>query len=161
MKLFPMLIACAILGGSALAQDGETPPPPALDIRPASEITLEDFLWKNRLIVVFADTGIDPRFQEQMELLAENPQDLLERDVIVVVDTDPAAMTDARRKLRPRGFSFVFVDKDGVVKLRKPVPWDVREITRSIDKTDLRKEELRLEREKRALEREAARQVTE
>ena len=35
------------------------------------------------------------------------------------------------------------IDKDGGVKLRKPFPWDVREITRSIDKMPLRQQELR------------------
>ena len=161
MKLFAFLLAGTILGASALAQDSEPAAKVALDIRSASEVSLDDFLWKNRLIIVFADTEIDPRFQEQLDLLAENPQELIERDVIVITDTDPANPSDIRTRLRPRGFSFVFVDKDGKLKLRKPVPWDVREITRSIDKTELRKEELRIEREQRALEREDPLQLTE
>ncbi len=37
----------------------------------------------------------------------------------------------------------VIVDKDSRVLLRKPSPWDVREITRAIDKTPLRQQELR------------------
>ena len=31
---------------------------------------------------------------------------------------------------------------DGQVKLRKPLPWDVRELTRSIDKMPLRQQEI-------------------
>jgi hypothetical protein len=35
------------------------------------------------------------------------------------------------------------IGKDGEIKLRKPAPWDVREITRSIDKMPLRAQEMR------------------
>lgn len=48
-----------------------------------------------------------------------------------------------RQRLRPRGFMLVLIGKDGGVKLRKPVPWDVREISRSIDKFPLRQQEIR------------------
>jgi hypothetical protein len=37
------------------------------------------------------------------------------------------------------------MDKDGEVELRKPAPWDVREITRTIDKMPSRQQELRFE----------------
>jgi len=85
----------------------------------------------------------DPRFREQMELLMERPEELLERDVVIITDTDPAAMSDIRTKLRPRGFQLTLIGKDGGVKLRKPFPWNVREISRSIDKMPLRQEEIR------------------
>jgi hypothetical protein len=66
--------------------------------------------------------------------LAEDTADLVERDTIVVTDTDPATPTELRRTLRPRGFSLVILDKDGKTALRKPLPWHTREITRAIDK---------------------------
>jgi hypothetical protein len=68
---------------------------------------------------------------------------LEERDVIVLADTDPSAKSDVRKTLRPRGFGIVVIDKDGAVMLRKPDPWDLRELTRAIDKTPLRRDELR------------------
>ena len=54
--------------------------------------------------------------------------------MVVLVDTDPAADSALRQKLRPRGFMLVLVGKDGGVKLRKPSPWTVRELNRTIDK---------------------------
>jgi len=116
---------------------------PPLDIRNAAEVTLEEFLWLNRLIVVFADTERDPAFQKQIALLQEHSADLTERDVVIIADVDPANPSEIRQKLRPRGFGFVLIDKDGLVKLRKASPWDTREISRSIDKTKLRQQELR------------------
>ncbi len=114
-----------------------------LEIISASEVTLADFLWLRRPVVVFADTPADPRFSEQLELLAARPGALAERDVVVITDTDPAAQSSVRTQLRPRGFQLVLIGKDGEIKLRKPLPWDVREITRSIDKWPLRRDELR------------------
>ena len=115
----------------------------ALPVLDAADVALEDFLWVKRPIVVFADTPADPRFDEQMQLLQAGAAALLDRDVVVITDTDPSARTDIRRKLRPRGFALVLIGKDGMVKLRKPSPWDVREISRSIDKMPTRQRELR------------------
>ncbi|MDX1782472.1 MAG: DUF4174 domain-containing protein, partial [Thalassovita sp.] len=57
--------------------------------------------------------------------------------------TDPKGKSALREDLRPRGFMLALVDKDGQVKLRKPAPWTVREITRSIDKWPTRQQEIR------------------
>lgn len=147
MKQLLILIVAGLFGFGAQAQDTATPDAavsaPALDVRAAADVNLQDFLWLNRLLVVFADSERDPLFKEQMDLLRAWPADLAERDVIVVIDTDPAAKTAIREKLRPRGFGWVLIDKDGGVKLRKPSPWEVREISASIDQTDLRQQELR------------------
>lgn len=108
----------------------------------AQDVTLTDLEWLARPVIVFADSPNDPRFRQQLALLADRPEDLAERDVIIVVDTDPDARSDLRTQLRPRGFMLVIMGKDGQVELRKPAPWDVREITRTIDKMPLRQQEI-------------------
>ncbi|WP_419555482.1 DUF4174 domain-containing protein [Pseudaestuariivita rosea] len=109
----------------------------------AVEINLDDFKWIARPVVVFADSPNDPRLQEQVDLLAARADELAVRDVVVLVDSNPAANSAIRQKLRPRGFMLVLIGKDGGVKLRKPSPWDVREISRTIDKMPLRRQEIR------------------
>lgn len=106
---------------------------------------LEPYLWQNRPVVVFANTPNDLLFQRQMELLEDGKAELEDRDVIVIVDTDANAeeTTELRKKLRPRGFQLVLIGKDGQVKLRKPRPWTVRELSRVIDKMPMRQQELR------------------
>lgn len=118
---------------------------PTLEVFAAEDVALSDFQWLHRPIVVFADTAADPRFQEQMEFLLSRPEELLTRDVVVITDTNPdrASMSDIRRKLRPRGFQLTLIAKDGTVNLRKPFTWDVREISRAIDKMPLRQQEIR------------------
>ncbi len=107
------------------------------------DVDLAGFLWIARPLVIFADTPDDPRYAEQLRLLAQRPADLATRDVLVIADTDPAAATGLRRQLRPRGFSVVLIDKDGDVELRRPAPTDVRTITNTIDRTPLRRQEIR------------------
>jgi hypothetical protein len=109
----------------------------------ASEVTLADLRYVARPVIVFADSPEQPEFQRQMRLVAADMGSLALRDVIVITDTDPAARSALRRELRPRGFNLVLIDKDGRVNLRKAEPWDVREISRQIDKMPLRQEEIR------------------
>jgi len=141
MKRLQILVLAVFLPLAAAAQDAAQEPAPLVVIK-ASGVTIAEFLWLKRPIVVFADSPNDPSFTTQMAFLAEQPQALADRDVVVIVDTDPAAASFFRQKLRPRGFSLVLMDKDGSVEIRKPRPWDVREITRAIDKFPLARQEL-------------------
>jgi hypothetical protein len=108
----------------------------------ASDIVLADLFYQKRIVAVFADDPNDPSYIRQMELLAANTNDLVERDVILVTDTNPDTASELRLKLRPSGFSLVIMDKDGSNTLRKPRPWSTREITRSIDKFPSRRIEM-------------------
>jgi len=140
MKPLYILVLSAFLPLAAAAQ--EAPAVPDFVPLGAAEATVAELLWLKRPIVVFADSPADPAFATQMRMLAENPAALEERDVVVITDTDPAARSEWRLKLRPRGFSLVLLDKDLEPELRKPLPWDVREITRAIDKFPLRRQEV-------------------
>ena len=136
MNFIYIIALAAFLPISAAAQTAETPL-----VLPATDVVLADLLWVKRPLVVFADSPDDPNFIRQMQLLDRNAGDLALRDVLVITDTDPAAKSAIRLKLRPRGFSLVLMDKDGQAKLRKPLPWDVREITHAIDKFPLVRQE--------------------
>lgn len=108
----------------------------------ASEITLEDLRFIARPVLIFADSAADPNVERQLRMLLERPDALEERDIVIVIDTDPAARSDARVRLRPRGFSLVIMDRDGEVKLRKPSPWSAREVIAAIDKFPSRRQEM-------------------
>lgn len=152
MTFRPVLALALILGAAvpapaAMAENGvgivETWEAERTRIFDASEVTLTDLQWIARPVVVFADTPADPRFQQQMTLIEARIAELAIRDVIVIVDTDPSAMSSVRTTLRPRGFMLALLQKDGTVFQRKPTPWDVREITRAIDRLPQRQQEIR------------------
>lgn len=141
--LTTLLIATA---GMSVAADDTTATDTVFITEP---VAIDSFQWTHRPVLVFADSPNDPRFIEQLENLQARAEALADRDVVVLTDTDPDARSDLRRQFRPRGFMLVLIGKDGEVKLRKPSPWDVREITRSIDKMPMRQQEIR---ERRAAE---------
>lgn len=156
-KFINSIAAClmALSGaiGSAAAQDADTSEPVLTvperweaepeTVFDASEIDLSELQFIARPLVVFADSPADPNFAQQMDLILARMEGLVERDVIVIADTDPAANSDPRQTLRPRGFAIVLIGKDGRVAQRKPTPLDVRDLERSIDKMPLRQQELR------------------
>ena len=75
-------------------------------------------------------------------MLEQDIESLIDRDVIILTDTTPSPETPLRDALRPRGFALLLIGKDGQVKLRKPFPWSVRELSRAIDKMPMRRQEL-------------------
>ncbi len=114
---------------------------PAFAPVPAAEVVEADLIYLRRPVVVFADRPNDPAFVRQMELLTRYYPQFETRDVILITDTDPANPSDLRKKLRPRGFSLVLMDKDWKPMIRKPLPWDGREIVNSIDKMPIARTE--------------------
>lgn len=142
MKNVLPIVLAGLLGGSAVAAESELDPASSIFLTTEVE-DLSEFVWEKRPIIVFADSPNDPNFGLQMEYLERRAQELADRDVVVLTDTDPSAQSALRTKLRPRGFMLVLVGKDGGVKLRKPFPWDVRELSRTIDKMPIRQREIR------------------
>ena len=122
MKTILSLVLAVFIAMPVTAQDSDTVPASAS--------------------ILTADTA-DPRYIEQMGYITERLDVLTALDVVVITDTDPDARSDLRKTLRPRGFGLVLIGKDGVIYLRKPAPWHVREIIRTIDKLPMRQQELR------------------
>jgi Domain of unknown function (DUF4174) len=114
---------------------------PVLAAVPASEVVEADLLFLRRPVIIFADSPNDPAFVRQIELLARTYDELAARDVILITDTDPANPSALRQKLHPRGFSLVLMDKDWKPSIRKPLPWDGREIVNTIDKMPIARSE--------------------
>ena len=149
IRLYSIAAVLALASGSAAATDGASPDALALweqdrsTVFQAADVDLEDFRWIARPVVVFADTPRQTRLRRADGPSCRNGWTTWpSADVVIIVDTDPDARSDLRRKLRPRGFMLTIIGKDGGVKLRKPLPWSVREINRSIDKMPIRQREI-------------------
>jgi hypothetical protein len=134
------ILAVLALGLPALSLSARAEEAPFAPV-PATEVVEADLLFLRRPVIVFADSPNDPAFIRQIELLARYYGQFAARDVILITDTDPANPSALRKKLRPRGFSLVLMDKDWKPMIRKPLPWDGREIVNSIDKMPIARTE--------------------
>ena len=137
-RSFLAALAFALPAFSAFARADEAPEFAPV---PASEVIEADLLFLRRPVIIFADSPNDPAFVRQIELLARTYDELAARDVILITDTDPANPSALRKKLRPRGFSLVLMDKDWKPSIRKPLPWEGREIVNTIDKMPIARSE--------------------
>ena len=152
MKTLYTLVLLLLVPVPLWAENAPAPVEPAAQETPAvgpiaaADVVLDELMFLRRPVVVFADSPADPTFIRQMQLIERDLPALDQRDVVVIVDTDPEAKSAIRQKLRPRGFSLVLMEKDLKPVIRKPLPWDVREIVAAIDKFPLRRQEM-LERQ--------------
>ena len=156
-----LLPLAALAQGAAQAADGAPDPDAPMEALPddvsedavveevegllvleAAEADLDSFLWVLRPLVVFANTPADPAFEQQMRSILDRADEFFERDVVVIVDTDRQSGSQARQRLRPRGFMVAILDKDGEVKQRRPAPRSARELMAVIDRFPLRRQEM-------------------
>ena len=116
----------AIFAGGALAEDDP----------------LAAYKWEARPVIIFADSEKDPRFQKQIANLSARSDDMTERDVVILMDTDPSADSALRKLFRPRDFQIILVGKDGQTKLRRPHPISAEDLNRQIDRMPMRRREM-------------------
>lgn len=118
--------------------------------------SLDDYKWKNRLLLVFAPKE-DPAYQKQIQLFKEQQVGLNERDLLIVqllvegtsrIDTQPispvlAAQIRGRFKVEQQDFQVILVGKDGNTKRRDHsiIPPEV--IFGEIDAMPMRQQEMR------------------
>ena len=144
-----LILAALTLALPVTAQDTVAAEPDAaiaevetLRVIDAAEVSLDDFLWTARIVAVLADTPNDPAFVQQLRDIEARGDYLLERDVVVLTDSDRNSGSELRQRLRPRGFMLAIIEKDGTIAQRRPAPRDAREIAAIIDRFPLRRQEV-------------------
>ena len=146
MKSVLLALSLLLTAGPLLAQEPVTyeVAPAALQVIDASAEGVDPaaYQWQWRIVAVLADSPLDPAFVRQMRAIEEAPNDLFERDVLVLFDSDRNSGSALRQMLRPRGFMLAILGKDGEIKQRRPSPRTVREIGEIIDRFPLRRQEI-------------------
>ena len=140
VPIFMLVLPSGVLGQEDSAASLEITD---LTVEENTDLTIDEFLWQKRLFIIFSDSPFDPNYIEQLEFLEEGVENLVEREVAVLLDYSPDAESAIRTELRPRGFAILLIGKDGTIYLRKPTTWNVREISNTIDKFPIRQQELR------------------
>jgi hypothetical protein len=120
-------------------------------------IELKGYLWKNRLVLVFAPSGDDARYRGLEKELREQGNAIVERDLLVFhvfengvsrlgrspIDAQSAALLRDRFSVNPGQFLVVLIGKDGGEKLRRGGEVDITEIFSLIDSMPMRQREVR------------------
>lgn len=127
--------------------------------------TLASLVDKNRILLLFASTGQDPRLRRQLSLLSHHGRELEDRDLIllpVLAQPGPPATPDTLRTFRPPvlsdaeqltlrhrfhvagpDFLVILLGKDGREKLRSSTPIPLEHLARIIDAMPMRRQEMR------------------
>ena len=140
MKQFFAIAALIFVPFMGFAEDNP------LFLKVDKDTDLSVYQWTHRPVVVLANSTEDVNYKRQIKMLEQDIESLVDRDVIILTDTTLSPATPLRDALRPRGFALLLIGKDGQIKLRKPFPWSVRELSRAIDKMPMRRQELNAEK---------------
>lgn len=135
MCYFIFYFAFGVLGGSTLFAQ-----------------SLDQYRWKNRILLVFAPDPQDQHLRDQRSLLNDSRVGLVDRDLKVIV-VNPKSHTSLATayskhlyqvyKIEKDTFVVVLIGKDGTEKLRTSQPISPAELFRIIDAMPMRQSELK------------------
>lgn len=131
----------------------------------AAQQTLATLNDNHRVLLLFAPSDRDPRYQQQLTLLSHHFPDLGERDLFllpVLTQSGPQVTPETLRILRgpglsdqeqllvrnrfriaPEAFAAILLGKDGGEKLRSLTPLTIQHLDRTIDAMPMRQNEMR------------------
>ncbi|WP_340104245.1 DUF4174 domain-containing protein [Rhodohalobacter sp. 8-1] len=124
---------------------------------PGKDISLNQFQWENRIIVMFAKHSKSESYQRQMNEFAFHSEELRDRDLVLIsvfegecatleneIISDESA-NSIRSRLSPpdNSYSIFLIGKDGGVKLKQDEFLATDELFRVIDRMPMRQREMR------------------
>ena len=108
---------------------------------------LSRYQGRNRLLLIFAPSKSDPRWQKQDELLQRSAEAFRDRDLVrldyLEIGGTPATAVRAHYGVKPGQFRVLLIGKDGHVASGGPTPVALHELTEQIDRMPMRREEMR------------------
>jgi hypothetical protein len=132
----PLLTAAAIAFAPAEARPGSD----VFQDRPVDG--LERYRWSHRPVLLFAPSTQEPAFVEQRAAFEAAVDGLVERDIVVLIDTDPSGQGPLRTSFGATGFEVLLIGKDGGVKLRQQEPVSADVLFTVIDAMPMRRREM-------------------
>ena len=101
---------------------------------------LSVYLWKNRVLLLLADSTSSPLLKKQQFELRANEEEVYDRDLVIVIETSAdGPLHEQFRASAP--FTAILIGKDGGEKWRKTSAFRASEVFREIDTMPMRKSE--------------------
>ena len=124
----------------------------------AGGVSLQEYRWQNRLLLVFAPEEDDPRLARQIAISREHGDGLAERDLLLMevvgrkamrIEGHAGSATDAqalrdRHDVASDEFAVILIGKDGGMKRREPRPFEAEDLFATIDAMPMRQREMRV-----------------
>ena len=121
------------------------------------DISLADYQWKNRLILIFTPSESDSTYQDASRQIVNLNAQIIERDIVVfnIIENSAGSAGDsllsqnASQELRENfhvesgSFVLILIGKDGGEKLRQENDFNFDTIFRRIDAMPMRQSEMR------------------
>ncbi|KAM3089936.1 DUF4174 domain-containing protein [Phormidesmis sp. 146-35] len=153
LYLMRIVFPLAILLGFLLLQGQAAPQSTSLPKRTAMD--LDQYQWKNRLLLIFAPSESSADYRSQLQFLKAQQSQLVDRNLLLIrvfKETgfvgDQAINSEAIAQLRKRygiqsdEFRIILVGKDGTEKRRETAPTAMNAIYRQIDQMPMRRQEM-------------------
>lgn len=123
----------------------------------AMHLDLSDYLWENRLLLIFAPSEATSAYRQQMQIFADAQAGFDERDLLLIellvdgnnrLNGEPVAEEDAasvrsRYGIANNDFVVMLIGKDGTQKRRDTEPVAAEAIFSAIDAMPMRQQEMR------------------
>jgi hypothetical protein len=122
----------------------------------AMSFDLEDYQWRNRVLLVFAPSEQHPNYQQQMQQFVAQTDEFTDRDLLLVQvlasgqsrlngePLDPASADRLRQQFGVQSdeFRVILIGKDGTVKRSETSPVAVSSVFTQIDAMPMRQQEM-------------------
>lgn len=124
---------------------------------PGIDVSLDQFQWENRILVIFANHSDSDTYQAQVEMFSEHKDGLKGRDLITFSLFDEecskldgeiitnSSAESIRDQISPEynTYTIYLIGKDGGTKLKKEELLKVDELFSTIDRMPMRQREMR------------------
>ena len=128
-----------------------------MQVQSQQPLNLKDYRWKNRLILLFAETMKSSEYKEQLQLLKDQLDGLEERDLMVFsffanksgdANGNSLLRQDVEKirkeyNVKSSDQLLILIGKDGGEKLRAPLPTEINKVYGLIDRMPMRRQEMR------------------
>ena len=118
----------------------------ALPLLTLAQSDLSQYRNKNRLLLVFAPSRADPRWQKQNTLLSGNAEGFQERDLLrfdYLEGGKLGAILRTRYGVKLGQFRVLLIGKDGHIASEEAAPVSLHALTEQIDRMPMRREEMK------------------
>jgi len=148
-----VIVACTVMLSSCERREtGKVP-----DMDRCRELDLDQYRWKNRLVLIFAPSNADDYYLKQKKELAGKAHELEDRHIIIFEllesgksTIDKLSLSDEQQsylrqefEVPEEDFMFFLIGKDGTIKLRSNEVVSTADLFALIDSMPMRREEMR------------------